>query len=102
MSITAISPRINIPQVLKNGVPKAMFNSQEMIKIIILKTMEFITIRAQMFFTYFERRIKIPKEMAVWATPNVISKIFIGEKNKFAKKTPITMPKKYFLLKTIK
>ena len=38
----------------------------------------------------------------VWDRPNKRSYATIGEKNRFAKKTPNTIPKKYFLLKTIK
>lgn len=51
---------------------------------------------------YRLKKMVIPNEITEWDNPKINSYAPSDEKNKFAKRTPNTIPKKYFLLNTMR
>jgi len=73
-----------------------------MMNILKVNTIELTIIKPIMLLMYLAAKIVINKEMTECKTPKNKSYATIGEKNKLVKNTPRTIPKKYFLLNTIK
>ena len=84
-----------------SSAPTKTFNIYAIINMLKEKTAVFIPMSMSLFFTKRAIYIVIPKDNAVCNTPKMIS-AFVGENTKLARNTPTTIPKKYFLFKTIK
>src|SRR5699024_623184 len=84
-----------------SGTSAKKISMYAMMYILIENTAVLIHISAILFFTKRAIYIVIPKDNAVCNTPKTIS-AFVGENTKLARNTPTTIPKKYFLFKTIK
>jgi hypothetical protein len=99
-AMTTNSPAAVVSHVSKNGKSNASFNSHAMKNIVIVNTIVLMVIRAHTFLTYLIEKMVINKAMNDCPTPKIRSYATIGEKKRFVKKTPNTMPYKYFLLNT--
>ena len=99
--MTTNSPIATVSQVKKNGTGNSemILISIAMMNIVKVKTSVLNIIRFQIPLINRAEKIVIESAMIDCPTPNTKSITPSGE-NRFVMKTPITMPKIYFLLKT--
>lgn len=101
-AMTTNSPTATVNHVKRNGNPNTRFNSKAMINIVTVKTIVLNSIRLKMPEMNLVEKIVIDKAIMECPTPKTRSIGPSSDMSRFAIKTPSTIPKRYFLLKTIR
>src|SRR5699024_10282823 len=99
---TTNSPTATVSHENRNESSKTRYNLKQMMNIYTVDRTVFYQSKVKVFMLDRDRKTIIPKLIAEWATPNTRSYHPSGENRRLYKKTPSTIPKKYFLLNTMR